>query len=69
MDGPTILKEIRQRHGAVPVIIFTAYPDSDLMNRALEYSPITLLAKPASPEKIINTAKAAAGKAEKLAAE
>ena len=57
MDGPTVLREIRKGWGAIPVIILTGYPDSELMNRALEYSPITLLAKPAAAEKIAATVK------------
>ncbi|MFQ5739177.1 MAG: response regulator [Acidobacteriota bacterium] len=53
MDGPTVLKKIRDGWGAVPVIVLTGYPDSDLMHRALEHSPITLLAKPSSPGQIL----------------
>jgi len=46
MDGPTTLEQIREKHGAVPVIILTAYPDSELMHRAMQHSPIMLLTKP-----------------------
>lgn len=53
MDGPTTLGEIRARWGQLPVIILTGYPDSDLVQQALQYSPITLFAKPADPEKLI----------------
>ena len=57
MDGPTMLQEIRRGWGTIPVVILTGYPDSELMNRAMEYSPITLLAKPAAAEKIAATVK------------
>lgn len=60
MDGPSILREIRLRHGAVPVVIFTGHPNGELMERAMEYTPVTLLAKPATPQRIRDTAKAAA---------
>lgn len=46
MDGPATLARIREKHGAVPVIILTAYPDSELMHRAMQHSPIMLLTKP-----------------------
>jgi len=57
MDGPTTLKEIRQEWGQIPVIILTGYPDSELMQRALQHPPITLLPKPVTPDVIIGTVK------------
>ena len=56
MDGSAVLKEIRENYGHVPVVIFTGYPDSELMEQALRYSPVTILAKPASTEQILETA-------------
>ncbi len=58
MDGPTTLKEIRKVHGAIPVIIVTGYPESDLMADTLDYCPITLLAKPLDPEVVVETVEA-----------
>ena len=58
MDGPATLRKIRQHYGSLPVVILTGYPDSELMTRALEYSPITLLAKPATAEQILKTVSA-----------
>ena len=55
-DGPTTSKEIRQRWGRLPVIILTGYPSSELMNQALQYSPLTLLAKPVEPEVLLAAA-------------
>jgi PAS domain S-box-containing protein len=46
MDGAEILRQIRKAWGYIPVILHTGYPDSNLMARALESSPFTLLAKP-----------------------
>jgi excisionase family DNA binding protein len=53
MDGPTTLGEIRKRHGPVAVIVLTGYPDSDLMARALRYSPVMMLSKPAKPHQVV----------------
>ncbi len=53
MDGPTTLREIRSRWRDLPVIVLTGYPDSVLMQQALKFSPLILLAKPADPEKIL----------------
>lgn len=57
LDGPTTLKEIRKNLGSVPVIVHTGYPDGDLMQRALESSPFTLLAKPCSPKRFVETVR------------
>jgi len=58
MDGPTTLREIRKAHGAIPVVIITGFPDSDLMTRALEFSPVTLLAKPLELPTLVRTVHA-----------
>ena len=57
LDGPCTLKEIRKNLGPIPVIVHTGYPDGDLMRRALESSPFTLLAKPCSPKRFIETVR------------
>lgn len=54
MDGPAVLKEIRRRWGRLPVVILTGYPDSELMHRALQHSPLLVLAKPAGREQILH---------------
>lgn len=55
MLGPEVLRHIRARLPRVAVVILTAYPDSDLMRDALQYSPITLLAKPFSRRQLLDT--------------
>lgn len=57
MDGPTTLKEIRKAHAALPVIIITGYPDSDLMAEALRYSPVLLLPKPVPPRQLLEAVR------------
>jgi PAS domain S-box-containing protein len=54
-NGSSTLKAIRQDWPGVPVIIHTALTDSDVMRDALVCSPFTLLAKPSSPEQILET--------------
>ena len=66
MDGPTLLKQIRAKWGNIPVVILTGYPESDLMNRALQFSPLTLLAKPFTPAQIVDTVKSALGVEERM---
>ncbi len=53
MDGPTTLERLRGQTDGVPVIVLTGYPDSDLMARALRFSPVTVLARPAQPDRIV----------------
>lgn len=57
MTGPQILEEIRKLYGNVPVVILTGYPESSLMEKALRFSPVTLLAKPSTPEKILESVR------------
>jgi DNA-binding NtrC family response regulator len=57
LDGPSTLKEIRRNLGPIPVIVHTGYPDGDLMQRALESSPFTLLAKPCPPKRFVETVR------------
>lgn len=52
MSGAETIGEIRARFGQVPVAIFTAYPDSDLMSQALQHGPLLLLRKPCRTEQI-----------------
>lgn len=59
MDGPEVLKHIRELREDVPVIILTAFPESTLMERAMQYGPITLLSKPASPDLVVATVRKA----------
>ena len=61
MEGAEILREIRSNYGDLPVVVVTAYPDSDMMQRALEYSPFTLLAKPVGTKLLLQTVRLALG--------
>jgi excisionase family DNA binding protein len=46
MNGPQFLKELRLTHPNLPVVIVTAYPDSELMAEAMKHGPLLLLPKP-----------------------
>jgi CheY-like chemotaxis protein len=54
MDGAATLNEIR-KNWQIPVIVHTGHADSTLMKQALAFSPFTLLAKPCSPEQLLET--------------
>ncbi len=58
-DGADTLKEIRKTWGAIPVILHTAYPDSELMMRALQESPFTVLAKPCAAQQLLEAVRTA----------
>jgi len=64
LDGADVLKEIRQRYGELPVIIHTGDPEGELMTRALEFSPFTVLAKPCPPERLLETVRRLKGQAD-----
>ena len=57
MNGPQFLEELRKTHPDLPVVIVTAYPDSELMVEAMKHGPLMLLSKPfeaAQVEKAVN---------------
>ena len=53
MNGAELLSRVRSRWASQPVILLTAYPDSTLVMRALDASPITLLSKTASSNQLL----------------
>jgi len=59
MDGPETLRRLRERGDDTPVIILTGYPDSELMHRALQFSPLMVLAKPAESGQLVEAVKRA----------
>ena len=57
MDGPTTLQEIRKHWKLLPVILHTGHVDGPLLNRALEWSPFTVLAKPCPMDRLVETVR------------
>ena len=52
INGVEILKGIKKAKRDLPVVIITGYPDSEIMNQALELGPISALKKPFNREQI-----------------
>ena len=46
LDGSELLRHIRQTNKNIPVVVITGYPDSDVMNRAMEYGHFVVIKKP-----------------------
>ena len=61
MNGPQFLEALRRTHPGLPVVIVTGYPDGELMNQALQYAPLMVLAKPVDPELLKRTVRTAVG--------
>jgi PAS domain S-box-containing protein len=59
LDGAATLKEIRKVWDLLPVILNTAYPESDQIMRALQESPFTVLAKPYETRRLLEAVRAA----------
>ncbi len=57
LDGAELFRRIRQMDKQIPVAIITGYPDSDLMGRAMEYGPFTVMKKPFNSDDILNTVR------------
>ncbi|WP_337073000.1 sigma-54 dependent transcriptional regulator [Aeromonas veronii] len=54
MDGVTLLATIRQQYPQIPVLLMTAYANIDGAVRAMREGAIDYLAKPFSPEVLLN---------------
>ncbi len=57
MHGADVLKHLRNMNPELSVIIVTAYPNSELMEKALRYPPVTLLPKPVESNILLKTIK------------
>ena len=55
MNGVDTFREIHTLRPALPVMIVTAYPDSDLMAKALEIGPFSMISKPVDLAQIQKT--------------
>ena len=55
LNGVETFRELHALRPALPVIIVTGYPDSDLMARALEIGPFTMISKPVDVSQIQKT--------------
>ena len=61
MNGAQFLEELRKTHPALPVVIITGYPDSELMKRAMQYAPVMVLPKPVDQVLLERTVRVALG--------
>ena len=61
MTGTQFLGELRKTHPHLPVVIVTGYPDGNLMQEAMQYAPLMLLAKPVDVGLLEQTVRTAVG--------
>jgi excisionase family DNA binding protein len=54
LDGAELFRHIRETNKQVPVVIITGYPDSELMEKAMEHGSILVMKKPFSSDAILN---------------
>ncbi|MFC2047118.1 response regulator [Chloroflexota bacterium] len=54
LDGAELFRRIKKMDKDLPVAIITGYPDSELMERAMEHGPFTVLKKPFTGDDILN---------------
>jgi PAS domain S-box-containing protein len=57
MDGSATLEQIRKLWGSVPVILHTGHLTGELMDRAMQYSPASILSKPCPMERLVKTVR------------
>ena len=54
IDGAELFRRIKQINEKIQVVIITGFPDNELLNRAMRYSPITLMKKPFTCDDIVS---------------
>jgi DNA-binding NtrC family response regulator len=57
LNGLETLKQIRRNWESIPIILHTAFSSGELMEKAMEYSPFTLLAKPCPINQVRQTVR------------
>ena len=57
MDGWQMLQRIQERHGAIPVIMFSGQVDEQSAARAAERGAHAFVGKPFDPQQLIDQAK------------
>jgi excisionase family DNA binding protein len=55
MNGIEVLKELHRMDPDLPVVMITAYPDSEMMSQAMQFPPVMLLPKPVKKAVLIRT--------------
>lgn len=58
-SGLDVIRRIRETEAGVPIIVMTGYPDSDMMSKAMEFSPLVVLAKPVRPAALAGAVRSA----------
>jgi signal transduction histidine kinase len=53
ISGIDVIKAMRKANSQSQVVIITAYPNSELLLQGMEYGPLTIVAKPFAPDKIV----------------
>ncbi|MFC1909471.1 response regulator [Chloroflexota bacterium] len=53
LDGSELFKHIREIDKEVPVVIITGFPHSEVMGKAMEYGPVTVMKKPFTGDGIL----------------
>ncbi|HOV74976.1 MAG TPA: response regulator [Candidatus Hydrogenedentes bacterium] len=58
-SGVQVIRAIRELDDTLPVIVVTGYPDSELMDQTMNYSPLFVLAKPIRMKPLLDAARSA----------
>jgi excisionase family DNA binding protein len=55
VNGDEIYAIAKERYSDLPIVIITAYPDSEMMNNILKHGPVTMLKKPVKFDQLQET--------------
>ncbi|MEA3188330.1 MAG: hypothetical protein QOD99_2160 [Chthoniobacter sp.] len=57
ITGDEIYKEAKKIDPALPIVIVTGFPDSQMLDNILKFGPVTVLKKPLKVEQLVQTLK------------
>jgi DNA-binding NtrC family response regulator len=63
-DGMYLMQQVKPKHPNLPVIVMSGYPTEETVRTAEYFGAATFIAKPFTPEELLDTVRAVAKKGE-----
>jgi len=63
-DGMYLMRKVKEKWPAIPVIVMSGYPTAETIKTAEALGAATFVAKPFTPDELLETVKSAIGKRE-----
>jgi DNA-binding NtrC family response regulator len=61
-DGIYLIQRVKSEYADLPIVVMSGYPTEETVLNAEHFGAATFIAKPFTPEELLDTVRAAAGK-------